>query len=136
MFQNKHLMMLRNRYIVNRYSFTLAHSNFFWIDTLSGSTLRAKVKLDTEYSWPQKTLVLSGSLLSFSMRAAYIWSGVPSKNFPQPDRNSVSPFYREWKIEKRKKFLAYRYKLFYREFPAFATWRCTYIFYGINIEQI
>ena len=71
--------------------FAFAHSIFAEIISLFGSTWFAYFKFWSEYSWPQKTFVSSGSFDSFSISAEYICSAVPSKNRPQPLRNKVSP---------------------------------------------
>ena len=58
---------------------------------LEGSTCLANFRFWAVYSCPQYTRVLSGSVLRISIRARYIWGGVPSKKRPHPAANSVSP---------------------------------------------
>src|SRR5207253_3710740 len=58
--------------------------------SLSGSTAFAKPMLASVYSWPQYTLVSSGSAASLASEAN-ICSAVPSNRRPQPQAKSVSP---------------------------------------------
>uniref|UniRef100_A0A6B0UDT6 Uncharacterized protein n=1 Tax=Ixodes ricinus TaxID=34613 RepID=A0A6B0UDT6_IXORI len=71
--------------------FFSAHAILSTMAWFPGSTFAANLRLLMVYSWPQNTLVASGSFASFSTSALYIWSAVPSKNLPQPAMNMVSP---------------------------------------------
>jgi hypothetical protein len=65
-------------------------SSFYAIMSLSGSSILAKFKFWTEYSWPQNANVSSGNdiiVLSEDNNS----EAVPPSNLPQPAVNRVSP---------------------------------------------